>query len=681
MWLDRFASHSQQSTPAGTPPQSRSYSPAPRRPYLAPPQQPVRPGLNPRSSSLSLFSPASSTASLPQAARIPNGSALKFQINDSPPPDVPDPLKVLEDIVGAPPRKGAASQDDGQRYHPAEKPAEIITEIDFGGLSLQAFAEADNETQREPYVNTYSSESVDEYDKAKDKFEDLHRSVTACDEVLKSVETYLTGFQADLGAVSAEIETLQTRSSALTTKLENRKVVEKLLGPAVEENSISPTVVKKIAEGPIDDSFLKALQELEKRTKIVNARSKEEQNVKALDDLRPLLEDLTNKAVERARDYIVAQIKALRSPSINAQIIQQQGFLKFKELYAFLAKHQPKLGDEICQAYTNTMRWYYLNHFNRYHESLSKLKFHTVDKYDALGSEETSKRSAPLLGANRTPTAPHDAFSLGRRLDLLKNASNNAITTYLVEEDKTMHYLEVPFRNFNLALIDNASFEYTFLTTYFSSAHSYHALNRTFTQIFEPTFALGQTLTKSLIDNTMDALGILLCVRLNQHFAFELQRRKVPAVESYVNATNMLLWPRFQLVMDAHCKSIAALTASLPGRPAAASLLTSAPKDTQNTAPVALTQKFANFLQGLLALSSEAADDEPVSNSLGRLRGEFDAYLVKRGKGVAEQRKRERFMFNNYSLVVTILEGTDGRLAEDIRSHFEAAKEDYKEVL
>src|SRR3954469_12759153 len=74
-------------------------------------------------------------------------------------------------------------------------------------------------------------------DKEKDKFEDLHKSILACDEVLKSVETYLTNFQTDLAAVSAEIESLQNRSIALNTKLQNRKVVEKLLGPAVEDIS------------------------------------------------------------------------------------------------------------------------------------------------------------------------------------------------------------------------------------------------------------------------------------------------------------------------------------------------------------------------------------------------------------------------------------------------------------
>ncbi|KAF2137149.1 uncharacterized protein K452DRAFT_278975 [Aplosporella prunicola CBS 121167] len=669
MWLDRF----HQSTP---PPQNaRSYSPAPtRRPYLTPssgPALPPRPGFPPRSSSITLLSsPASSSSSLPPQARLPNASALRFQVSGSPPPDVPDPNKVLELLFDGPPKRNAPEES-------AEKPAEIVTDIDFGNLSLEAFAEAGREQQswQPSHVHTYSTESVEEYDRAKDKFEDLHRSVTACDEVLKSVETYLTGFQADLGAVSAEIETLQTRSTQLTTRLENRKVVEKLLGPAVEEASISPAVVRKIADGAIDEGFCKALQELEKRSKTMNARLTDDKNVKAVNDLKPLLEDLTKKAVERVRDYIVAQIKALRSPSINAQIIQQQGFLKFKELYAFLARHQEKLANELCQAYINTMRWYYLNHFTRYNQALNNLKLHVIDQHDTIGNENAAKRGGALLGNPKMPTAPHDAFSIGRRLDLLKGQHQNALTSHVVEENKSTHYLEVAFHTFNLALIDNASFEYTFLTSYFSPAQSYHALSRIFSQIWEPTFALGQQLTKSLTDTSMDALGVLLCVRLNQHFAFELQRRKVPAVEGYVNATNMLLWPRFQLVMDAHCKSVQALTSSLPGRPAASSLLTSAAPADQSTAPVALTQRFANFLHGVLKLSAEAADDEPVSNSLARLRSEYEAYLAKRCKSIADQRKRERFLFNNLSLVGTILEGAEGRLAEDMMTHFREARD------
>lgn len=129
----------------------------------------------------------------------------------------------------------------------------------------------------------------------KAKFEDLHQSIRACDDVLNSVEINLTSFQNDLATVSAEIETLQARSSALNVRLENRKAVEAILGPIVEEISLSPAVVRKIVEGPIDEAWVRALAEVEKRSKAIDAKSKEQRNIKGINDLKPLLENLIHK--------------------------------------------------------------------------------------------------------------------------------------------------------------------------------------------------------------------------------------------------------------------------------------------------------------------------------------------------------------------------------------------------
>ncbi|KAF1850741.1 Sac2 family protein [Cucurbitaria berberidis CBS 394.84] len=674
MWgLDRLSAYS---TPSGTPPPRRdSYSPAPRRGYppSGPGPLPQRPGLNPRSSSLSLVSPNSSSTSLPNTARPPNGAPRRRPAG-GPYYNGPNPIQVLESIMGGPTRRPITAHRDA-KGDIQQKPEVVDADIDFGGLSLHDFIEEAPEPRQHTSVHTCSAQSVDEYDNEKDKFEDLHKSILACDEVLKSVETYLTNFQADLGAVSAEIESLQNRSVALNTKLENRRVVEKLLGPAVEDISIAPAVVRKIAEGPVDEGFVRALAEVEKRSKTINAKAKEQPDLKAIKDVKPLLDDLIHRAVERIRDYIVAQIKAIRSPSINAQIIQQQAFLKYKDLYAFLAKHQPDLAQQISQAYIFTMRWYYLNHFTRYRMALEKIKVHAMDKYDILGEDASARRGGNLLGQSRNAPVTYDAFSLGRRLDVLKSPSVTALTAHVAEEEKSAHYLEVPFRNFNLALIDNACFEYTFISTYFAPTQNYHAISRTFASVFEPTIAVGQAVTKSLVETTTDTLGILLCVRLNQHFAFELQRRKVPTVEGYINATNMLLWPRFQQVLDMHCTSLQKLTSSLPNRPSTgAALLSSGSHNAASTAPTPLTQKFANLLQGILALSSEAGDDEPVSVSVGRLRSEYEAYLTKLSKSISDTRKRERFLCNNYSLICTILADIEGKLGEDVRDHFEALR-------
>lgn len=80
----------------------------------------------------------------------------------------------------------------------------------------------------------------------------------------------------------------------MNTKLENRKVVEKLLGPAVEEVCVSPAIVKQISEGPIDHAWIRALEELDKRSKTMEGKIKGPDEVLAISEVKPLLEDLKN---------------------------------------------------------------------------------------------------------------------------------------------------------------------------------------------------------------------------------------------------------------------------------------------------------------------------------------------------------------------------------------------------
>lgn len=319
------------------------------------------------------------------------------------------------------------------------------------------------------------------------------------------------------------------------------------------------------------------------------------------------------------------------------------------------------------------MRWYYLNQFTRYEKALAKIKIHVLDKNDALGHEEPT-RKATVLSSSRAGGPPHDAFNLGRRIDMIKTKNQSAISSYLAEEDQTYHYLEIPFRNFNLAMVDNATAEFTFLATFFSPSLSFTQISKNFNYIFEPTFELGLTLSKSLVSETYDALGLLLCIRLNQHQAFELQRRKVPAVDTYINGTNMLLWPRLQVIMDRHCESVRHLTNAIPARPARAD------QAKMSAAPHVATQRFGQLLHGFLSLSAEAGDDEPVVSSIRRLRSEVEAFLTRQSQAYgSDKRKAERFLYNNYSLILTIISDTTGKLADEQQEHFESLKSAFQE--
>lgn len=172
----------------------------------------------------------------------------------------------------------------------------LVESIDFDGLSLEEFATTlDPTATRKSLGSEISAQTIHQFEQERDKFQDLHTSISGCDDVSRSVELYLNDFQTELGAVSAEIETLQTRSSQLNAMLENRRNVEKLLGPAVEEISVSPKAIRTIAEGPMDENWVRALNEIDARTTSIEAKAISSAGMKAIEDVRPLLTDLKNR--------------------------------------------------------------------------------------------------------------------------------------------------------------------------------------------------------------------------------------------------------------------------------------------------------------------------------------------------------------------------------------------------
>ena len=289
MWLDRLSAHS---TPSGAPFDSRGSSPVPRRStLLSPVPQNSRPGSNRQGSSLSiLLTPSDSQTSLPALAR--DASSRKR------PSDVVDPLEVLNGIIG----KQKGESVGGSKTQGSEiKPAQLVGEIDFGGLSLEEFASKEDARSSGRQSNDSAGvQTVEQFEKERDRFQDLHSAITGCDDVSKAVETYLSDFKSELGTVSAEIESLQTRSVELNAMLANRRNVEQLLGPAVEEISISPRTVRLIVEGPIDDNWVKALHEIETRTTSIEAKAASASGTKSIDDVRPLLGDLKNKVGDKS---------------------------------------------------------------------------------------------------------------------------------------------------------------------------------------------------------------------------------------------------------------------------------------------------------------------------------------------------------------------------------------------
>jgi hypothetical protein len=242
-----------------------------------------------RSSSTSLLTVNGSATSLPRP------ETKETNVRQPRPANVPDPLEVLSGIIG----KGAQTEKDLPRFsaHLNSRPAELVQAVNFDGQSLEEFVARKQESAQTNKTrrSDVNIQTIQQFEQERDKFQDLHTAITGCDDVCKSVELYLNDFQSELGAVSAEIESLQTRSTQLNAMLDNRRNVERLLGPAVEEISISPKTIRTIVEGPVDENWVRALNEIDTRTTNIEAKASASNGFKAIEDVRPLLEDVKNK--------------------------------------------------------------------------------------------------------------------------------------------------------------------------------------------------------------------------------------------------------------------------------------------------------------------------------------------------------------------------------------------------
>ena len=161
MWLDRFSGHS---TPSQSPPppQNRPLSPVPpRRPSQLGPGLPQRPAYGPRTSSLNLgLRPNISTTSV-HSQNFSNGSTLKHEV--PPPSDFPDSLEVLEKLLGRTLQLDNKTDGVSNGCPSSQKPPELLKEVDFGGLSLEDFAQSMESESEQTEVDTpMTAQTVEE---------------------------------------------------------------------------------------------------------------------------------------------------------------------------------------------------------------------------------------------------------------------------------------------------------------------------------------------------------------------------------------------------------------------------------------------------------------------------------------------------------------------------------------
>lgn len=563
------------------------------------------------------------------------------------------------------------------------------------------------------------------------RYEQFAGTLAPFHERLAPIEAFLESFNAEICSLSETLYSLQEKLAQLNTGLDHQRDLVDKLNPIILDLMIPPSVADSVVKEPITEKWVENTRFIVEKQQLIariraDALTSHYSNLKAFLQLESGITALEAKAVERIRDHVIMQIRHMRRSLKALSQKIQESLLQIKEVYGFLYERHAKLADQLLLAYIYTMKWYYTTRFAKYLYALQKLRTKHVDLLYVIGSAESgdAKGLFGLVDATYSPQAQSRAsvaeyfLSAAKRMEILEDGDpRRSMPSQIAETTPFAYWVEFPFCQWNNAVVDNVVVEYLFVVDFFyqgsekfepvgsldAAATSLpHATKDWCHVMFDDVYKMGQAYVTWLVQQrlqrmttnatsyphpTCDAYGVLLMIRLVQNLMYALHNEfRVPAMDEHHNALLLLLWPHFTRIIDTNCDAMKKhMVLSVYSR---SSELTQA--------PISATQKFAQFVTGLLRLAfvhGPGTDKlaqfagEPVGMSVVRLRNDFESALTKLsthvfGSSKSRAVQKEIFLFNNYFLVVTILrnefdESADDFIKEQIH-HFELLCDAYK---
>ncbi|KAK6461350.1 Sac2 family-domain-containing protein [Scheffersomyces coipomensis] len=534
-----------------------------------------------------------------------------------------------------------------------------------------------------------------------DKFDDYNDKIQQFQSKLDPIEKILDGFNQDLSHLSASLVSLQEKSTKLSSDSNIQHTVTEKLNGIILDLMISPEVAKSVVEDEIDEKWLENLRFINEKSQLIHSiKSKKMSSEleqlynesRALEQLELGIKLLSNKAVERIRDFLISNVKQLRSLSKTSSQEIQQKLIKLKEIFVFLNTQHPELAAQLRLAYIYTMRWYYQTKFAKYIYALEKLHIRHIDQNFVLGTDGEKKQSVfgtawkgwLPTGTNLTTsytTAPTSHLSMNeylasmdKRIHVLDDSKAgsrhvSAIPSQIAETTPFVYWLEFVYNQFAVALTDNIVVEYLFMVEFFyqdnekfdkidlpkleddnlsTNAKGVTGQVEWYQIMFNDIFKMGREFVTWAITHYPYAKTIggsaASAARVHPSASFgSCDGYAILVIIRLVQASQSIFQNKYHIpIMNDYLNSLLLIlwpqfTKIIDLNCEAMKKMILQSSKVSTLAPVHVTQQFAQYISGLLKLSGPIADDnstkdyrgEPLYNSIVRLRNDFESYLTK----------------------------------------------------
>ncbi|KAG6821582.1 hypothetical protein H0H93_000091 [Arthromyces matolae] len=509
-------------------------------------------------------------------------------------------------------------------------------------------------------------------------------------DLLDSLESFLSTFKKDLSAVSGQISDLQDRSKDIENRLKTRRKIEKPLSSLISDITISPSLATLILDSQVGESWIEAIDDLERHLVTIKARSR----VKAARDLGEVAEGLRIVAATKLRAFFLALFQPIRgNVTTNMQVIQTSVLLKYSALFAFLQRQAPAVAHEVQRSYTSAARVYYETGFRRYARSLTSIKARNVEKHETIVNSEREKDFDVDL----------------ERLAFAKIAGPGVTLAYMADDKTHREPIEALFRSLLLVFMDNATSEYTFLKSFFSveaslptkdssnslvsppsvqspdrasfpdhkspvgsdygaqrvvsvagsitnaretASSEEQATTALWKQVMDPVLTYCESFVKSVLEPTPPVVPLLTMIRLMEDVVVEVQKRSCPPVEFYVFALRLQMWPVFQKAMGENTDALKKIAEGGNSGYFSRAIATT-------DAGVAnickrYTAMFSSFIQ-----LTEQEEETMIFSNLLRLRQELAKLILRHNNAIGDVVTKATALFSAYESLLHQLSDTN----------------------
>lgn len=398
--------------------------------------------------------------------------------------------------------------------------------------------------------------SIQEYLEAQPDHLRLMSEIDSSNDVLGRLELMLCEFQQDLGNISGEIKTLQDQSLKMTVALNNRRALEKKLDNYLKYVTISPELISAISNHEVDEEYIHCINELRDKLRYFKTQGKlqtpdAEITALSMQEVYPELLKLNCKAASRIRMFLLTLLHGLNKPKTNVSVLQESVLMKYKDLLSYLRENRQDSFIEVCMSYTENLSQIYLKSFKAYMLALKSLIVDKASKLDVVIQEEP--RGFFSSPAELRPRVL--GFELEDRHRILESLESlDPIVCHVASKQGQRFALERVFQSVTSLLLSTCSYNYFFVQEFFSIKPEQYM--PAFKEVFSKAF---QQLTEQLaliVGTTYDLLGLCLILKINEAYNVLMETREIPAMTSYFEKVNMIVWPKVQSLLDLNLKSL-----------------------------------------------------------------------------------------------------------------------------